>query len=74
MLNLGRLNCKANEIMNKHHYDHIAMFHEAIKNGQLVTRLTPRTTWYSIVFSDKSRLGFRNHEKEFNLISWFYYI
>lgn len=74
MLNLGRLNCKANEIMNKHHYDHVNMFREAIKHGQLVTRITPRTNWYSIVFSDKSRLGFRNHEKEITLISWFYYI
>lgn len=74
MLNLGRLNCKANEIMNKHRYDHIAMFREAIKSGKLVTRITPRTTWHSVVFSDKSRLAFRSHEGEFNLISWFYYI
>jgi hypothetical protein len=66
--------CKANEIRYKHNLNHIDMFIEACKKGKVITRKTPRTTWYCILFSDSSRLGFRKHGEDFNLISWFYYI
>ena len=64
--------CIAAHIRNT--YDTWAeMFTAGRKIGKMYTRGSERTKWFAIVFKDNSRLGFRYHDGDFRLYSWFYY-
>jgi len=67
--------CKAYLMQNKHGKDFISMFKESLKyRDKLITKDSKLTSYYCVIFDDNSRLTFYKHDKEFRLMSWFYYI
>lgn len=65
--------CVAREIRQKNYFDNQAMFRDSLKNKLKLYRVeNERSRYYSIVFSDNSRLTFKLCEDDFSLISWHY--